>query len=124
MTPEAVNYRPMWESLGLDLEADGMLLAAIPQLYQQAYLTQENRPEGMAYFDFVTREIHGLGIKELQDHKAAGGTVIGTFCLYVPEEIIRAMGGLCVGLCAGANGPTTRSSASYPQTPVRSSSRL
>ena len=28
--------------------------------------------------------------------------VIGTFCLYVPEEIIRALGGQCVGLCAGA----------------------
>ena len=36
------------------------------------------------------------------DHKAAGGTVIGTFCLYVPEEIIRALGGQAVGLCAGA----------------------
>ena len=56
----------------------------------------------MAYFDFVISEIHGLRIKELMDHKAAGGTVIGTFCLYVPEEIIRAVGGQCVGLCAGA----------------------
>ena len=102
MTQEAVDYRPMWESLGLDLEAHDMLLAAIPQLYQQAYLTQKNRPEGMAYFDFVMSEIHGLRIKELLDHKAAGGTVIGTFCLYVPEEIIRALGGVAVGLCAGA----------------------
>ena len=56
----------------------------------------------MSYFDFVMSEIHGLRIKELVDHKAAGGTVIGTFCLYVPEEIIRALGGQCVGLCAGA----------------------
>jgi len=102
MTPEVVDYHPMWAKLGLNLEAHDMLLAAIPQLYQLAYLTQEHRPEGMAYFDFVMSEIHGLRIKELQDHKAAGGTVIGTFCLYVPEEIIRAMGGLCVGLCAGA----------------------
>jgi len=102
MTEEAVDYRPMWQSLGLDLEAHDQLLAAIPQMYEQAYFSQENRPEGMAYFDFVMSEIHGLRIKELQDHKAAGGTVIGTFCLYVPEEIIRAMGGVAVGLCAGA----------------------
>ena len=79
-----------------------MLLAAIPQMYADAYLSQADRPEGMAYFDFVMSEIHGLRIKELQDHKAAGGTVIGTFCLYVPEEIIRALGGVAVGLCAGA----------------------
>jgi benzoyl-CoA reductase/2-hydroxyglutaryl-CoA dehydratase subunit BcrC/BadD/HgdB len=102
MTPETVDYRPMWQSLGLDLEAHDQLLAAIPQLYQQAYLTQESRPEGMAYFDFVMSEIHGLRIKELVDHKAAGGIVVGAFCLYVPEEIIRALGGQCVGLCAGA----------------------
>jgi benzoyl-CoA reductase/2-hydroxyglutaryl-CoA dehydratase subunit BcrC/BadD/HgdB len=102
MTEATVDYRPMWQSLGLDLEAHDMLLAAIPVMYQQAYLTQKDRPEGMGYFDFVMSEIHGLRIKELQDHKAAGGTVIGTFCLYVPEEIIRAFGGLAVGLCAGA----------------------
>jgi len=102
MSDATVDYRPMWRDLGLDLEAHDMLLAAIPQMYADAYLGQRDRPEGMAYFDFVMSEIHGLRIKELQDHKAAGGTVIGTFCLYVPEEIIRALGGLAVGLCAGA----------------------
>jgi benzoyl-CoA reductase/2-hydroxyglutaryl-CoA dehydratase subunit BcrC/BadD/HgdB len=102
MSQAATDYRPMWEALGLDLTGHDALLSAIPIMYQDAYLTQANRPEGMAYFDFVMSEIHGLRIKELVDHKAAGGTVIGTFCLYVPEEIIRALGGQCVGLCAGA----------------------
>ena len=74
MTESTVDYRPMWESLGLDLEAHDMLLSAIPVLYQQAYLAQKDRPEGMGYFDFVMSEIHGLRIKELLDHKAAGGT--------------------------------------------------
>jgi benzoyl-CoA reductase/2-hydroxyglutaryl-CoA dehydratase subunit BcrC/BadD/HgdB len=92
----------MWESLGLDLPGHDALLSVIPVLYADAYLSQTGRPEGMAYFDFVMSEIHGLRIKELVDHKAAGGTVIGTFCLYVPEELIRALGGQCVGLCAGA----------------------
>jgi len=98
----ATDYRPMWTALGLDLEGHDALLSAIPVLYHDAYLTQTSRPEGMGYFDFVMSEIHGLRIKELVDHKAAGGTVVGTFCLYVPEEIIRALGGQCVGLCAGA----------------------
>jgi len=102
MTEATFDYRAMWQSLGLDLDAHDALLSAIPVMYQDAYLSQENRPEGMAYFDFVMSEIHGLRIKELLDHKAAGGSVIGTFCLYVPEEIIRALGGVAVGLCAGA----------------------
>lgn len=102
MSQATADYRPMWEALGLDMPGHDALLAAIPAMYQDAYLSQIDRPEGVSYFDFVMSEIHGLRIKELVDHKAAGGTVIGTFCLYVPEEIIRALGGQCVGLCAGA----------------------
>jgi benzoyl-CoA reductase/2-hydroxyglutaryl-CoA dehydratase subunit BcrC/BadD/HgdB len=102
VTEATTDYHPMWEALGLDLPGHDALLAAIPGMYANAYLSQTGRPEGMSYFDVVLSEIHGLRIKELVDHKAAGGTVIGTFCLYVPEEIIRALGGQCVGLCAGA----------------------
>ncbi|MRS11806.1 MAG: 2-hydroxyacyl-CoA dehydratase [Actinobacteria bacterium] len=96
------TYGEMWQDLGMNLRAHCALLGAIPVMYQNAYLSQQNRPEGMSYFDFVVSEIHGLRIKELVDHKAAGGKVVGTFCLYVPEEIIRALGAIDVGLCAGA----------------------
>lgn len=97
----ATDYRPMWESLGLDLEAHDQLLQILPPTYKDVYLDQKNRPDGMEYFDFVISEIHGLRIQELQEHKAKGGKVIGTFCVFVPEEIIRAAGGICIGLCSG-----------------------
>ncbi|MFA5844543.1 MAG: double-cubane-cluster-containing anaerobic reductase [Coriobacteriia bacterium] len=99
---ETVDYTGMWTDLGINLPAHCALLNAIPKMYADAYLTQDARPEGMKYFDFVLSEIHGLRIQELVDHKLAGGKVVGTFCLYVPEEIIRALGGVAVGLCAGA----------------------
>lgn len=102
MSDQPVDYRPMWEELGLDLEMHDALLGAVGPMYADAYMTQANRPEGMSYFDFVMSEIHGLRIKELDDFRKGGGKVFGTFCLYVPEEIIRAAGGWCVGLCAGA----------------------
>lgn len=95
------DYRKMWENLGLNMEAHDMLLQALPPTYYEAYLTQANRPGGMNYFDFVVNEIHGLRIQELQEHKEAGGKVIGAFCVFVPEEIVRAAGGICIGLCAG-----------------------
>ncbi len=98
----AVDYRPMWEELGLDLPSHDALLGAVGQLFGDAYLTQVNRPKGMDYLNFVMSEVHGLRVKELDDFRKAGGKVVGTFCLYVPEEIIRAAGGWCVGLCAGA----------------------
>lgn len=97
------DYREMWEELGLDLEAHDQLLAIIPQVYGDVYLSQNNRPEGMSYLDFVMSEIHGLRVKELNDLRAAGGKVVGTFCLYVPEEIVLASGSACVGICGGAD---------------------
>ena len=51
---------------------------------------------------FVVSEVHGLRIKELQDAKATGKKIVGTFCVFVPEEIVLAAGGIQVGLCAGA----------------------
>jgi benzoyl-CoA reductase/2-hydroxyglutaryl-CoA dehydratase subunit BcrC/BadD/HgdB len=45
--------------------------------------------------------MHGLRVKELLDHKEKGGKVFGTFCLYVPDEIINALNGVSIGLCAG-----------------------
>jgi benzoyl-CoA reductase/2-hydroxyglutaryl-CoA dehydratase subunit BcrC/BadD/HgdB len=97
------EYREMWTELGLDLDAHDQLLAIIPQFYGDVYLTQKNRPAGMSYLDFVMSEIHGLRIKELNDLRANGGKVIGTFCLYVPEEIVLAAGSACVGICGGAD---------------------
>jgi len=100
---EEKNYREMWKSLGMDLEAHEKLLEVLGKAYSDVYLSQQNRPAGMAYLDFVMSEIHGLRIEELLRAKEQGRKVIGTFCLYVPEEIIVAAEAISVGLCAGAN---------------------
>jgi benzoyl-CoA reductase/2-hydroxyglutaryl-CoA dehydratase subunit BcrC/BadD/HgdB len=100
------DYRPMWKELGLDLEAHDGLLGVLGQAYGDIYMSQKDRPAGMGYLDFVMSEIHGLRIRELLDAKAEGRKIIGTFCLYVPEEIILAVDGVCVGLCAGADAGT------------------
>jgi benzoyl-CoA reductase/2-hydroxyglutaryl-CoA dehydratase subunit BcrC/BadD/HgdB len=96
------DYKPMWTELGLNLDAHDALLSVLGQMYQQTFLTQKDRPQGMAYLDFVMSEVHGLRIKELMDAKAAGRAVVGTFCVFVPEEIVLAADAICVGLCAGA----------------------
>jgi len=51
-------------------------------------------------------EVHGLRVKELLDEKAAGRKVIGSFCVFVPEEIVRAADATLVGLCTGADFAT------------------
>ncbi len=98
----AADYRPMWTALGMNLEAHDALLGVLGKAYQDVYLSQKDRPDGMSYLDFVMSEVHGLRIKELNDARATGRKVVGVFCVYVPEELIVAVDAICVGLCAGA----------------------
>jgi Benzoyl-CoA reductase/2-hydroxyglutaryl-CoA dehydratase subunit, BcrC/BadD/HgdB len=96
------DYTEMWKSLGIDVENHNALLAGLGQAYTDIFLSQKNRPEGMKYFDFVMSEVHGLRIKEIMDAKAQGKKVIGSYCVFVPEELVLAVDGVAVGLCAGA----------------------
>ncbi len=97
------DYRSMWQLLGLDLEAHDALLNVLGKAYQEIFLAQKERPRGMEYFDFVMSEVHGLRIKELLDEKAAGRKIIGSYCVFVPEEIVLAANATLVGLCSGAD---------------------
>jgi len=93
----------MWESLGIDLERNDEFLGMLGVVYPEVYLSQPNRPKGMSYFDGVTFDIHGAPIQEILDQKAeTGAQVVGTFCIYVPDEVILAAGGIPVGLCGGS----------------------
>ena len=103
---EATTHRAMWEKLDLDLEAHDALLEVLGKFYGDIYLSQNNRLQGAEYLDFVLSEVHGLRIQEIQDAKANGRKVIGSFCVFVPEEITLAADAIHVGLCAGADAGT------------------
>ncbi|MBS4538172.1 2-hydroxyacyl-CoA dehydratase [Clostridium sp. D2Q-11] len=96
------DYRELWESLDMDLEKHDELCQVLPEFYGDIYMTQEKRPEGMNYFNFVISEIHGLRIKELNEHRKNGKKVFGSFCVFVPDEVILAADGIGVGLCGGS----------------------
>ncbi len=96
-------YREMWEKLNMDMEAHDGLLAVLGKFYGDIYMSQEGRLKGMEYLDFVLSEVHGMRIKELQDAKAEGRKIVGTFCVFVPEELTLAADAIQVGLCAGAD---------------------
>lgn len=98
------DWYPMWKDLGLDIEKHDQLLAVLPEVFKSIYIeSQKNRPEGMGFFDFVVGDIHGIRVDELKKAKEEGKKVIGTFCLYVPDEIIFALDAIGVGLCGGTN---------------------
>ncbi|AWB10877.1 Benzoyl-CoA reductase/2-hydroxyglutaryl-CoA dehydratase subunit, BcrC/BadD/HgdB [Thermodesulfobium acidiphilum] len=92
----------MHKSLGIDLKAHDTLIRALPELFKECFLNKEQDLKSLSYFYSVVADIHGTRVKELIEHKNKG-PVIGSFCIYVPEEIILAIGGQLVGLCAGAD---------------------
>jgi benzoyl-CoA reductase/2-hydroxyglutaryl-CoA dehydratase subunit BcrC/BadD/HgdB len=96
------DYTPMWKDLDINLAAHNGLLSVLSDAYKNIYLSQKKRPEGMKYFDFVVSEVHGLRIEEIVEAKKEKRKVIGTFCVYVPEELVLSVDGVCIGLCAGA----------------------
>jgi benzoyl-CoA reductase/2-hydroxyglutaryl-CoA dehydratase subunit BcrC/BadD/HgdB len=98
----ANEHTQMWQELGIDLKPHETLLNALGPMYQEIYLSQKNRPQGMGFFDFVVGDIHGVRVKELREHAKNGGKVVATYCVFVPEELVWAAGGIPVGLCAGA----------------------
>jgi benzoyl-CoA reductase/2-hydroxyglutaryl-CoA dehydratase subunit BcrC/BadD/HgdB len=108
-------HKAMWESLDLDLEAHDALLGVLGKFYGDIFLSQEGRLTGAEYLDFVLSEVHGLRIKEILDAKAAGAKVVGSFCVFVPEELTLAAGAIQVGLCAGAKAGTEKAETILPR---------
>jgi benzoyl-CoA reductase/2-hydroxyglutaryl-CoA dehydratase subunit BcrC/BadD/HgdB len=105
----------MWQELDIDLKTHDTLLGALGPMYQEIYLSQRKRPEGMGFYDFVVGDIHGIRVKELREHAAKGGKVVATYCVFVPEEIVWAVGGIPVGLCAGTQFSIPMAEAVLPR---------
>ncbi|MDO4614212.1 MAG: double-cubane-cluster-containing anaerobic reductase [Lachnospiraceae bacterium] len=92
----------MWSDLGMDLETHDLLCEALPGAYGDVFLSQKNRPECMDYFEMVAADIHGIRPAELIEEQKKGRKVIGTFCVFVPDEVILAADGIVTGLCGGS----------------------
>lgn len=91
-----------WSKLGMDIDLHNVVLDVVGGVYGSAYLSQNNRPSKMDYFDIFMSDLHGMRTHELMDAQSQGRKVIGTFCVFVPEELVIAANAIQVGLCAGA----------------------
>lgn len=96
------DYVQMWKDLGMDLETHDLLCQVLPTAVGDVFLTQENRPKAMDFWDLVISEVHGIRPAELIAAQKEGRKVFGTFCVYVPDEVILAANGIVTGLCGGS----------------------
>ncbi len=108
-------YEELYKKLDMDIEKHNQLMEILGQVYQELFLSRKNRPEGMNYFDGVIAEIHGKRIEELFALKEQGRALVGTFCIFVPEEIVVAAKGACYGLCGGAQFSIPEAEAHLPR---------
>jgi len=114
-TFEIKSYPEMWKELGMDVERFEKMRCVLGDVYQKSFMFQENRPKGMDYFDWIISEIHGGRIAEILDAKKAGRPVVGTFCVYIPEELVVAADGVCLGLCGGSPGSIPDAEKTLPR---------
>ncbi len=91
------------KDLGLDVDLHRRIFDAVDRNFRETVLAQKVRPARMAYFDGVIHEAHGGRVREIIERRAAGDKLIGTFCIYVPEEIVLALGAIPVALCGGTS---------------------
>ena len=54
------DYLQMWKDLDMDIETHDMLCQVLPTAFGDTFLSMENRPESMGFYDFVVSEIHGI----------------------------------------------------------------
>jgi benzoyl-CoA reductase/2-hydroxyglutaryl-CoA dehydratase subunit BcrC/BadD/HgdB len=109
------KYNKMYQELGIDIEKHNELMSALGEIYPEFFLKQKNRPKNMEYFDYVMSEFHGQRIVEILEKKREGKPLVGTFCIFVPEEIVVGAGGVCYGLCGGAEFSISESEKDLPR---------
>lgn len=95
------EIRQLWSDIGMDLDNHDVFLKTFPENYKAIINSQKGRPDRISYFSRVVTSVHGLRPYELFEHKRNGGMVFGTYCVYVPDEVIIALGGISTGLCGG-----------------------
>ena len=95
------DYVQMWKDLGMDLETHALLCRVPPTAVGDVFLSQENRPKAMDFWDLVISEVHGIRPAELIEAQKQGRKVFGTFCVYVPDEVVGAADGIVTGHCGG-----------------------
>lgn len=105
----------MWQSLGVDVELHHQLLENLGNLHKKTHLSQKNRPQAMKRFDHSFHASHSGRVAEILEYRNNGGKAIGTFCIYVPDEIALAADVLPMPLCGGADWSVSYADKMFPR---------
>ena len=113
------DYEKMWEDLGMDVKNHDNLCQVLPTAVGDVFMTQENRPKAMDFWDMVIAEVHGIRPAELIEEQKKGRKVFGTFCVYVPDEVIIAANGIVPDFAAVPSSGFRTAKKSFRKMSVR-----
>jgi benzoyl-CoA reductase/2-hydroxyglutaryl-CoA dehydratase subunit BcrC/BadD/HgdB len=105
----------LWKELGLDLALHARILASIEANFRRQVTSKAGRPAGMAYFDDVIHGAHGTRAAEIKAKREAGSKFVGTFCIFVPEEIFLALDVQYLALCGGTAETIPHAEKTFPR---------
>jgi len=69
----------------------------------------------MAFFDHALHASHDERVAEIHAFRKNGGKSIGTFCIYVPDEIALAAGVIPIPLCGGTGWSVNYADKMFPR---------
>jgi len=105
----------LWRELGLDVELHAKVLESIALHFDEQVASRPGRPAGMDYFDGVIHGAHGTRVREIMAKRDAGAKFVGTFCVYVPEEILIALDVVYLALCGGTAATIPYAERHFPR---------
>ena len=109
------DYTAFYEEVGVDVALHDKLLEHTNKLFGTMFLAQKNRPAAMKAFDDAFHGAHTSRAKEIHEYRKAGGKSIGTFCIYVPDEIALAADVLPIPLCGGTGWSVDYADKMFPR---------
>jgi benzoyl-CoA reductase/2-hydroxyglutaryl-CoA dehydratase subunit BcrC/BadD/HgdB len=110
-----INAHDILEKVGVNLELHDRLMAYNNDLHERTFSSFRNRPAAMAFFDQGFHASHAGRVAEIFDYRQKGGKSIGTFCIYVPDEIALAANVLPIPLCGGSHWPVDYADKMFPR---------
>ncbi len=103
------------QKVGVNLELHARMIAYNNDLHERTHRSAKNRPAAMSLFDAAFHASHAERLAEIFEYRQKGGKSIGTFCIYVPDEIALAADVLPIPLCGGSHWPVDYADKIFPR---------
>jgi benzoyl-CoA reductase/2-hydroxyglutaryl-CoA dehydratase subunit BcrC/BadD/HgdB len=110
-----METQELLRKVGVNLELHDQLITYNNKLFETTIRSGRHRPVAMKYFDGAFHASHASRVGEILDYRTKGGKSIGTFCIYVPDEIALAADVLPIPLCGGSHWPVDYADKMFPR---------